>query len=104
MTEFIIIKVGKLYKSKIAVRYWMVISWKQLKWELKYNWFKKESGTIRPFDFFFPFLVQLRILLFKNKYKTWWNQEICKVYREFKSEPFAFYRNYEGLPKWTDKI
>ena len=70
----------------------MIICFRQFKWDSQYN------------GFFFALLVQWRILTKHNKYKAFWQQQICNIYREKKNDGLAFSTTYEGLPKWTDKI
>lgn len=39
-----------------------------------------------------------------EKYKAWWDREICDTYREFHEDKTRFSESFEGLPGPEDSI
>lgn len=71
------------YKTAIII--------KQIKWAWK----------TRQIRWLFPILKMIFSRKHTEKYKVWWDHEICRVYRE-NHDKLAFKDSFKGLPKLSD--
>lgn len=73
------------------MKYWQAILIKEAKWAWRTRQPKYLIGVIKA-------------LMHPEKYESWVNQSVCRVYREHTGNGKAFWESYVGLPKITDSL